>query len=126
MKLSQAEFDTMLALWECEEPIRPAQLLRRMEATHPWSISTLKTLLMRLEEKGAIRVICQKRFHYCTPAFTKEEYLKQETESLIARLDNASPVSLMAGLINDKNITEKDLDEIEALLKEAKSRFSAN
>jgi len=124
MKLSQAELDTMLALWECEEPIRPAQLLRRMESTHAWSISTLKTLLMRLEEKGAIRVICQKRFHYCTPTLSKEAFLKQQTENLMARLQNASPLPLMASLISDEKITEEELDEIELLLNEAKSRFS--
>lgn len=123
MKLSQAEFDTMLALWECEEPIRPAQLLRRMD-DRTWSISTLKTLLMRLEEKGAVRVICQKRFHYCTPTLSKEEFLKHQTEALIARLQNASIMPLMESLLNSEKLTEEELDQIELLLARAKSQFA--
>lgn len=121
MKISQAEFEVLLALWDCEEPIRPAKLLKRMEDTHQWSISTLKTLLTRLQEKGAVKVICHKRFHYCTPTYTKEEFFTLQTKNLMTRL-NTPPVSLMAGLISDVDMTEAELDEIEAMLKEAKSR----
>ena len=123
MKISQAEFDTLLALWECDEPIRPAQLLRRMD-DRSWSISTLKTLLMRLEEKGAVRVICQKRFHYCTPTLSKEEFLKQETEALIARLQNASIMPLLESLINRDALTVEEPDQIEQMLCRARSQFA--
>jgi len=121
MKISQAEFEVLLALWDCEEPTRPAKLLQRMEATHPWSISTLKTLLTRLQDKGAVQVICQKRFHYCTPTYTKEEFFSLQTKRLMRSL-KTSPASLLGGLISDGELTEEELDGLEQMLAAAKSR----
>jgi len=125
MKLSQAELDTMLILWECEEPIRPSALLKKIEKTHSWSISTLKTILSRLEEKGLLVVILNKRFHYYSPKISKTKYFEMEAGDLISRLNTTSPVSLMAGLIDSDSITEEELDEIEKLLSEARKRLSA-
>lgn len=125
MKLSQAELDTMLVLWECDEPIRPSSLLKIMEKTHKWSISTLKTLLTRLEEKGFLEVVSKKRFLYYFPKITKKQYFEMEAESLMTRLNTSSPLSLMAGFISN-NITEDELCEMEELLKEARKRLSSS
>ncbi len=124
-KLSQTEFDIMLVLWECPEPIRPAQLLEKIQSTHPWSISTLQTILSRLEEKGAITVEIRKRYRYCYPSVTKEEYAAFETGSLIERLRDSSPVTLMAGLIRTGQLEESELEEIELLLQRAKEELKS-
>ncbi len=124
MKISQAEFDTLLLLWECGEPIRPAALLQKMYPIHPWTISTLKTILTRLEEKGYVKITLQKRFFYYEPKYTKEEFLARETGMIIDKLNDFSPVPLMAGLIKSDHITKEELDEIEALIQNEKARFS--
>lgn len=123
MKISQAEFDTLMLLWEYDEPVRPAQLLEKMYPIHPWSISTLKTLLTRLEEKGYVTVIQKKRFHYYIPKYSKEEFAAREMGNLIERLNDLSPVPLMAGLIRSESITKEELDEIEELIRAEKARF---
>ncbi len=124
MKLTQAELDIMQELWGCEEPIRPSALLQKMQATRPWSISTLKTLLSRLEEKGAVRSTSVKRFMYYSPTVTKEQYFRLETQKLITQLNTSSPVSLVAGLINSDTISESELEQIEELLRQARDRIS--
>ena len=124
MKISQAEIDTLMLLWDCEEAIRPAELLKKMYPIHPWSISTLKTILTRLEEKGYVTVIQKKRFHYYVPKYTKEEFAAHETGNLIERLNDFSPIPLMAGLIRSESITKEELDEIEALIQAEKARFA--
>lgn len=124
MKLSQAELDIMLVLWECEEPIRPSALLKKMEETHDWSISTLQTLLARLEQKELVRTECRKRFRYCSPMLSKDAYFAMEAQSLFHRLESVSAVPLMVGLINSDRMTEAELTEIEELLRDAKKRLS--
>ncbi len=123
MKLTQAELDVMQVLWECEEPIRPSALLHKIHATKPWSISTLKTILVRLDEKGVAQSSFVKRFLYYAPKITKEEYFHRETQKLMSELNPASPVSLLAGLISSGNISQGEIEAIEELLKEAKARF---
>lgn len=123
MKLSQAELDTMMYLWECEEPIRPAILLKTMEKTHDWSISTLKTILTRLEEKGVVSSLARKRFFYYFPSITKNEYFSMEAQDLVNKMNASSPLPIMIGLMNSDSITENDLDEIEKMLAETKKRL---
>ena len=121
-KLSETELDVMLALWKCEEPIRPATLLEKMSSDHDWSISTLQTLLDRLHKKQMVHMTCQKRFRYYFPAVTKEEYAAGETGSLINYLEDYSPVNLMAGLIQNVAMTDDEIGELEKLLQEAKNK----
>lgn len=123
-KLSPAEFETMLILWGSPEPIRPVALLEQVNRTHTWSISTLQTILSRLEDKGMISITSEKRFRYCSPKISKEEYAVMETGSLIERLCDYSPVSLMSGLINIGRVTEAELEEIDALLKAEREKHS--
>lgn len=121
-RLSPAEYETMLLLWEIPEPVRPVVLLEQVKRTHAWNISTLQTILTRLQEKGMIRITSEKRLRYCTPKISKEEYAAMETRGLIERLSDCSPVSLMAGLISTGRVTESELDEIDALLRAAREK----
>lgn len=121
-KLSETELDVMVALWKCDEPIRPATLLEQMSDEHPWSISTLQTLLDRLQKKKMVLVTTKKRFRYYFPAVSKEEYAAGETGSLISHLEDYSPVSLMAGLIQSVDLSDEDFEELEKLLQEAKNK----
>lgn len=114
----------MLVLWENRKPVRPVVLLEQVNRTHAWNISTLQTILTRLEEKGMISIHSEKRLRYCFPKITKEEYAEMETRGLIERLCDLSPVSLMAGLISAGRVTETELDEIDAILREAREKCS--
>ena len=109
-KLAKAELDTMLVLWDCETPIRPAQLLARLNHNgHTWSISTLQTLLARLWAKGAVRVTNQKRFRHYAPAVTREAYLAGTLQKLLADLNTYSPLSLTTTLVEAGILTEAEL-----------------
>ena len=119
-KLSDAELDIMLVLWECEDPIRPSALLEIMNETRSWSISTLQTLLARLYEKKVVSFNVEKRFRYFYPIVTKEEFALQETKHLISKVGASSPVSLMAGLLGNANLTAEEIAQLEALLAKTK------
>jgi predicted transcriptional regulator len=109
-KLSEAELDTMLMLWECSEPIRPSELLVLLNNHgHSWSISTLQTLLARLMAKGAVEITYQKRFHYYAPSLSREAFLIRTAKYLLGRLNTYSPLSLTKAL-EDEGIllTKKD------------------
>ncbi len=116
-KLAEAELDVMVALWAEPTPVRPAQLLVRLnENGHTWSISTLQTLLARLLKKGAAAATSNKRFRYYTPTLTREEFIAGTTAYLVGRLSTFSPMSLTKGLVEGGLLTEKDLSEAAALL----------
>ena len=116
-KLSEAELDVMLVLWECTEPIRPSQLLVRLNTCgHDWSISTLQTLLARLRSKKAVTLENKKRFHYYFPSVTREDFLAGTIVRLSNRLNTYSPINLTAGLVDNELLTKQSLAEAAQML----------
>ena len=121
-KLSDAEMSVMLALWDAGEPMRPTAITEALEEKHGWSISTVQTLLARLNDKGAVKLTNVKRFRYYQPSVTKEEFAAREARGIIESLCERSPVRLMAGLIKDSDFNDEELAEIEDVLREARKR----
>ena len=123
-KLSDSEMRIMNALWECEEPIRPSELLPKLK--NEWAISTLKTLLERLVKKRVVRVEYVKRFRYYYPLVTREEFFRENVGGLKKSIQGLTPISQIASFIDSGDMTEDDLDELEALLRDARARVKKN
>ena len=72
-RLTAAELDIMLCLWKYTQPVRTARLLEDLQPVHSWTLSTLKVLLGRLEEKGYVQVTRQGRFTLYQPLVAEAE-----------------------------------------------------
>ncbi len=59
-KLSDAELDIMLAIWQSPPPVQRADLEEQLRS-HNWADTTLLTLLSKLVEKGYLSVERQGR-----------------------------------------------------------------
>ena len=61
-QISGAEFEVMQILWEADEPLNIQTVCDRLPS-NKWAYKTVGTLLMRMEEKGAVS--SEKRGHSC-------------------------------------------------------------
>ncbi len=116
-RITDAEHAVMEALWD-----RPRQTAAEVCETvcgpRGWSLATVKTLLSRLVQKGAAVAEPDGRRFLYTPAIARQDYVGGESRRLVERLFGGSAVSLVAHLAESEALTEADLAEIEALLKE--------
>lgn len=116
-RITDAEYAVMDALWE-----RPRQtateVCEAVCAARGWSLATVKTLLARLVQKGAIASAPDGRRYLYTPLIARDAYVGGESRRLVDRLFGGSAVSLVAHLAESEALTEDDLADIEALLKE--------
>ena len=119
-KLSDSEMLIMNALWECGDPIRPSELLPKLK--NEWAISTLKTLLDRLVKKRVVKMDYVKRFRYYSPLVSREEFFRENVGGLKKSIQGLSPISQIASFIDSGDMTEEDLDELEAMLRDARAR----
>ena len=119
-KLSEAEMTVMNALWQCTRPVRASELMQSLNTD--WAISTVKTLLDRLVKKRVVKMEYVKRFRYFSPLCTQEEFFREHVGGLKNSIQGFSPVSQIASFIDSGDMTEQDLDELEALLAEARAR----
>lgn len=116
-RISDAEHAVMEALWE-ESPLSAADVCDRVCSTRDWSMPTVKTLLSRLVAKGAVATEPDGRRFLYSPLVERTDYLGSESRRLVDRLFGGRAAPLFAHLAESEALSEQDLVEIEALLKE--------
>ena len=120
-RMSDAEFDIMEVLWKQSEPIQPSVLLNLMKSTHNWNISTLNTLINRLEEKGFVEFIFKGRLKYVFYKLSKSEYGQKEAKNVLKRLFDGSTKSMVAALV-DQELSDNEIYELEMLINKHKGK----
>ena len=115
-RISSAEHEVMEVLWR-DSPLTAAEVAERVPAARGWSIRTVKTLLSRLLAKGILSHEEEGRRYLYRPAVAREDYVSQESRRLLDRLFGGSVTPLVAHLAERDHLSERDIAEIEALLK---------
>lgn len=114
-KISSSELEVLEVLWGSQEPMPIAAVRTALEGTHSWDASTVKTLLRRLREKGAVD--CEKRdVFYYWPLLSREEYRRWSTQSFLQRVYQGSARDLVAGLVESCSLSPEDLNELRGIL----------
>lgn len=119
VKISQSELDVMDVLWR-EAPLGASEVSTRLETKKDWSARTVKTLLARLVEKGALTTQPDGRRFLYTPAISKDGYAGPATRNFAQRLFGGRAAPLVAHLAEGDGLSDEDIAEIEALLKKLK------
>lgn len=116
-RISEAEQAVMEALW-ARSPLTANEVADEVAPARGWTLATVKTLLSRLVAKQAVETAPDgKRFLY-SPRIARADFAAGESKRLVERLFGGSAAGLFAHLAEAEALTDKDLNQIEALLKE--------
>jgi BlaI family penicillinase repressor len=107
----------MEVLW-ANSPIPTEDVVAALKSRRQWEEPTIKTLLGRLLKKGAISAQRDGRRYLYAPILRREEWLLQESESLLDRLFGGRIAPLVAHFSKQKKLTKKDLAELKRLIAE--------
>lgn len=119
-RISDAEHAVMEVLWD-ESPLTASDVAERVAPSRGWSANTVKTLLGRLLAKSIIAADEDGRRYQYRPLVERGDYVEGESRRLIDRLFGGKLTPLVAHLAERDALTDDDIAEIEALLKEIKS-----
>jgi BlaI family transcriptional regulator, penicillinase repressor len=119
MNISKSEHHVLQALWD-ESPLTVGQIVERVQSKSDWHENTIKTLLVRLVGKKAVRRRKDgKRFFY-EPLVTKEAVVDTEAAGLLRRFFDGQMPALIAHFAEQKMLSRRDIEEMEAILKRLK------
>lgn len=118
-KITPAELDVLEELWNAA-PAAASDVVGRLGRKKDWSAQTVKTLLARLVEKGAVKFEQDGRRYLYRPTVTREQYARKEARWFVDRLFDGRAAPLVANLAGSGKISREDIAELEALLKELK------
>lgn len=114
-RLPDTELEVMKALW-LSGPDTSRTALEQKLVQFNWAPNTINTYLTRLVEKEFISVRKEGRGNLYTPLISQEEYLEFDSHSVLSRL-YGTPRNFVAALAR-QGITQKDVDDLRALLNE--------
>ncbi|MEO3691107.1 BlaI/MecI/CopY family transcriptional regulator [Roseateles paludis] len=115
--ISEAESQVMLQLWR-EHPQSAEQLALSLMPEQGWQLSTIKTLLNRLLQKGAIAADKDGRRFLYRPLVAEADWLKSQSLSLIDRWFGGGLAPLVAQFASHRKLSAEDLTALKELIKE--------
>lgn len=118
-RISDAEHAVMEALWK-RSPQTAAEVCETVCEDRGWSMPTVKTLLSRLVQKGALATQPDGRRFLYTPLIARAVYVGGESRRLVDRLFGGRAAPLLAHLAQEEALSPDDIAEIERLLQEMK------
>ena len=119
-RASDSEMQVLSALWE-EAPQTAADLTGRIGKINGWTQATVKTLLARLVQKGAVTAEADGRRYLYSPAVERAAAVGEESQRFVDRLFGGRVSPMIAHLAEREALSDTDIAEIEALLRKLKS-----
>lgn len=113
--ISEAESVVMSILWQ-RHPATAEDIIAALAGQQDWQDATVKTLLNRLLNKGAIRADKDGRRYLYAPVLQREEWLSQQSESLLDRWFGGRVAPLVAHFSKQRKLSARDIDELKQLI----------
>jgi BlaI family penicillinase repressor len=117
MKLSEAEWQLMNALWK-RYPATARDIIEFMPGETKWAYTTVKTMLTRLVKKGAISESKRGSISVYEPLVTQKTARKNAIKNLFDKVLGGAVEPIMHYLIEEKNLSYKERQQLIRMLKE--------
>lgn len=116
MELSNAEEQLMQILWKKEKAIMK-DLLEAYPEPKP-ALTTVATLLKRMQDKGFVGYVQQGRSREYFPKVSKKSYFSKQMNGMIKNFFNDSASQFASFFTRETNLSEKELHELRKLIDE--------
>ena len=105
----------MQIIWD-DSPITASEVVRRLEPETDWKHRTIRTMLNRLVNKGALDFKVDGIRYLYLPKVKRESYVRLEAASFVERLFCGDPASLLAHFVEHGDLSSDELRELKRLL----------
>ncbi len=116
VKISEAEWSVMKVLWDgCEKSGRGltlGEIVQEIGEAADWTSTTIRTLVIRLSDKGAVDIDKSTGIYKYSPKLLKSDCVKYEVDSFVERVFDNCTYSLMATLCREGKLTKKEKEDI--------------
>ncbi len=114
--IAESEWSVMEALWE-SSPQTASEVAKTLKPTMNWAENTVRTLLMRLVEKGALKTAENASgTRTFLPAVKREACVRAEGESFMQRMFGGAAKPLLVHFAQNSKLTAEEVKELKKLL----------
>lgn len=116
-RISDAEWTVMDVIWG-EHPIAAQDVIGKLARSTGWSATTIKTLLSRLVEKGALDYERDGRRFLYEPKLTRQQAVARESRTFLDRVFGGEASPLLSHFVKNAKLSAKEISELKRLLAE--------
>ena len=117
MQISEAEAQVMEVLWR-SHPQSTEDIARALEGVQDWQLATIKTLLNRLLNKGALSAEKDGRRFLYSPALSREDWVAEQSSSLVDRLFDGSLAPLVAHFSARRKLKAAEIKALKKIIED--------
>ena len=117
MQISEAEAQVMGVLWE-RHPQGADEVVAALRERTDWAEPTIKTLLNRLLNKGAIAADKDGRRYLYRPLLRRDDYLRAESSQLIDRLFEGRVAPLVSHFSAQGRLSAEDVAALRKIIED--------
>lgn len=116
--LGEAELEIMQVIWNSASPVTSSYILKELQESRKWQLSTLMTSLTRLSDKDF--VVCDRSTgtNLYSSLISENDYKATEGKHFLEKLYDNSIQNLVATLYSNKVLKKSDLEELRKFLDE--------
>lgn len=118
-KISDTEWKVMKIIWS-KPYITANEVVDMLDDVVEWKPKTVKTLLNRLLNKGAINFEKDGREYKYYPLLSEEECIREENKNFLSRVYDGAFKNMIVNFIEDQNLTKDDIEELKKILEKNK------
>ncbi|NHZ82975.1 BlaI/MecI/CopY family transcriptional regulator [Massilia sp. CCM 8695] len=116
--ISDAESKVMEVLWRSGSAMPAEDIVAALVSGHQWQEATIKSLLNRLLNKGAVSAQKEGRRYLYTAVLKREHWLTSESTGLLDRLFGGRIAPLVAHFGQHRKLSKTDIAELKRLIGE--------
>ena len=117
IRMTQAEWAVMAVVWE-RAPVPASAIVEELHASKQWSLATVRTLLRRLANKGALAQEAEGKRYLYRPLVSMAACVRQESESLWERVLGRAPSAALIHLVKRAELSKEDVQELRRILRD--------
>lgn len=119
--LAKSELEVVKLVWKLKSAT-VRQVLDAMPADRGLDFKTVQTYLRRLEEKGYLSATQQGRAKVYRAKVRPKTVVRELVGDFVGRVFEGDPLPLVQNIIEDKNMTQENIDRLRDMLNKLEAR----
>ncbi len=120
IKITDAEWEVMRIVW-AHGSVTSREIIEILESKMQWKAPTIKTLIGRLVEKGALNTKQEDRKYIYSANIEEKEAVLSFTNDIFDRICRKNVGNVLASIIEDHLLSFDDIQRLEEMLEKKKT-----
>lgn len=106
----------MEVVWR-RNPVTALEVVQQLTSHKQWQDQTIRTMLRRLTRKKALSYKAQGKVYYYSPAVSREQCVRGESQSFLERVFGGAAQPLLVQLAQETELSTEEIAELKRILR---------